>query len=58
MTPKEFQRLLGYYRTQNRARKLGHAAMGGVKPPDWKTASNGLIKIEATGRMEMNKSRH
>jgi hypothetical protein len=56
--PREFKRLLGFYRTQKQAKKLGHPAMGGVKPPDWKTASKGLVKIEATGRMEMNKSRH
>ncbi|MEI6197914.1 MAG: hypothetical protein WCS42_26670 [Verrucomicrobiota bacterium] len=57
MTPKEFKRLLEYHRTQNQARKLGHTSMGGVKP-DWSFAPKGLIKTEATGRMEMKKSRH
>jgi hypothetical protein len=57
MTNKESRRLFGYANAQKKARTFGHPSLAGAKP-DWSFAPKGLVKIESTGRMEMNKRRH
>jgi hypothetical protein len=58
MSKKEWLRLKPYVKAQETARKFGNPSSAGAKPPSWTAASNGYIKIEATGRFEMNRHRH
>jgi hypothetical protein len=55
---KERARLLAYEKAQQRARAMGHPNLAGSKS-DWGPGlRSGLVKVEYTGAMEMNKRRH
>jgi hypothetical protein len=54
MSLAEFRRLRAYELSQKKARLFGTCA----SKPDWSFAPKEFVQIQATGRMEMNKSRH
>ena len=57
-TKSKGKELMNWYLTQKAAKKIGNASLAGAKP-SWSFAKpKGLVRIESTGRFEMNKKRH